>query len=61
MKEDFDGAVKLKFQPGEEKNPGGASLMRNDGVLKNPATASIFGQHVMPLIPVGKVRFRSGM
>ncbi|MEO0553503.1 MAG: M20 family metallopeptidase [Bacteroidota bacterium] len=61
MKEDFDGVVKLIFQPGEEKNPGGASLMINDGVLKNPAPASIFGQHVMPLIPVGKVGFRSGM
>ncbi|MEM7107206.1 MAG: M20 family metallopeptidase [Bacteroidota bacterium] len=61
LKNEFDGAVKLIFQPGEEKNPGGASLMIKDGVLKNPSPQSIFGQHVMPLIPVGKVGFRSGM
>ncbi|HRW99484.1 MAG TPA: M20 family metallopeptidase, partial [Cyclobacteriaceae bacterium] len=49
------------FQPGEEKNPGGASLMIKDGVLKNPEPKSIVGQHVMPLIPVGKIGFREGM
>ncbi|WP_235689767.1 M20 metallopeptidase family protein [Fulvivirga lutea] len=61
LKEEFEGTVKLIFQPGEEKNPGGASLMIKDGALKNPVPTTIFGQHVMPLIPVGKVGFRSGM
>lgn len=61
LKGEFDGSIKLIFQPGEEKNPGGASLMIKDGALKNPAPNHIFGQHVMPLIPVGKVGFRSGM
>lgn len=61
LKDQFEGTVKLIFQPGEEKNPGGASLMIKDGVLKNPAPQCIFGQHVMPLIPVGKVGFREGM
>ncbi|MEQ8924861.1 MAG: M20 family metallopeptidase [Fulvivirga sp.] len=61
LKGEFEGTVKLIFQPGEEKNPGGASLMIKDGALKNPAPATIFGQHVMPLIPVGKVGFRPGM
>ena len=61
IKDQFEGTVKLIFQPGEEKNPGGASYMIRDGALKNPAPASIIGQHVMPLVPVGKVGFREGM
>ncbi|HNP17899.1 MAG TPA: M20 family metallopeptidase [Fulvivirga sp.] len=61
LKDEFEGTVKFVFQPGEEKNPGGASLMIKDGALKNPAPTKMFGQHVMPLIPVGKVGFRPGM
>ena len=61
LKDQFEGTVKFIFQPGEEKNPGGASLMIRDGVLKNPEPKSIVGQHVMPLIPVGKIGFREGM
>lgn len=61
LKDDFEGTIKLIFQPGEEKNPGGASYMIRDGALQNPAPASIIGQHVMPLVPVGKVGFREGM
>ncbi|MBS1487846.1 MAG: amidohydrolase [Bacteroidetes bacterium] len=61
LKDHFEGTVKLIFQPGEEKNPGGASLMIKEGVLQNPAPSSILGQHVMPLIPAGKVGFREGM
>ncbi len=61
IKEEFEGTVKLIFQPGEEKAPGGASLMIKDGVLKNPTPQSILGQHVMPLIPVGKIGFKEGI
>jgi amidohydrolase len=61
LKEDFEGTVKLIFQPGEEKIPGGASLMIKEGVLQNPAPASILGQHVAPNVPVGKIGFREGM
>ncbi|MBL7924478.1 MAG: amidohydrolase [Bacteroidia bacterium] len=61
LKDRFEGTVKLIFQPGEEKLPGGASLMIKEGVLENPAPSSILGQHVMPLIPAGKVGFRSGI
>lgn len=60
MKADFGGTIKLIFQPGEEKLPGGASLMIKDGVLKNPVPGAVLGQHVMPFIEVGKVGFRSG-
>lgn len=61
LREEFEGTIKLIFQPGEEKNPGGASLMIKEGVLENPKPHKIVGQHVMPLIPVGKVGFREGM
>lgn len=61
LKDQFEGSVKLIFQPGEEKLPGGASLMIADGVLENPKPNSIFGQHVMPFLPVGTVGFRKGL
>ncbi len=60
-KENFEGTIKLIFQPGEEKLPGGASLMIAEGVLENPNVNAILGQHVMPLLPVGKIGFRSGL
>jgi amidohydrolase len=61
LKEHFEGTVRLLFQPGEEKNPGGASYMIRDKALENPQPASILGQHVFPLLPVGKIGFREGM
>ncbi len=61
IKADFDGTVKLVFQPAEEKAPGGASLMIAEGVLQNPNVTSMLGQHVAPNIPVGKIGFREGM
>lgn len=60
-KNDFEGTVKLIFQPGEERLPGGASIMIKEGALKNPSVDNIVGQHVMPFIDAGKVGFRSGM
>jgi amidohydrolase len=61
LKDDFEGTVRLLFQPGEEKNPGGASYMIRDGALENPRPSAILGQHVFPLLPAGKVGFREGM
>lgn len=60
LTDQFDGTVKFIFQPAEEKSPGGASILIKEGILKNPAPEKILGQHVMPLIPEGKVGFRSG-
>jgi amidohydrolase len=61
LREEFEGTVKLVFQPGEEKFPGGASIMIKEGVLQQPAPAGIIGQHVFPMLPAGKIGFRSGM
>jgi len=61
LRDEFEGTVKLVFQPAEEKAPGGASIMIKEGVLENPAPNSMIGQHVAPNIPVGKIGFREGM
>jgi len=60
LKSQFAGTVKLIFQPAEEKLPGGASLMIQEGVLENPKPQAVLGQHVMPWIDAGKVGFRAG-
>jgi len=61
LKNEFEGTIKLIFQPGEEKLPGGASLMIKAGVLENPKINSMIGQHVYPQLAAGKVGFKSGM
>ncbi|MBC7861975.1 MAG: amidohydrolase [Bacteroidia bacterium] len=61
LKNDFEGTVKLVFQPGEELLPGGASLMIKENALKDPDAELIIGQHVFPSMETGKVGFRNGM
>ncbi|SMG40388.1 M20 metallopeptidase family protein [Sphingobacterium psychroaquaticum] len=60
LRASFGGTIKLIFQPGEERLPGGASLLIKEGVLENPSPQGIIGQHVMPFIETGKVGFRAG-
>jgi amidohydrolase len=60
LKEEWEGTVKLVFQPGEERNPGGASIMIREGVLENPAPGAIIGLHVHPNLEKGLVSFRAG-
>ena len=60
LKGDWEGTVKLVFQPGEERNPGGASYMIKEGVLENPRPQGIFGLHVHPGLDLGKLSFRKG-
>ncbi len=60
LKGEFEGTFKLLFQPGEEKHPGGASLMIKDGVLENPKPDAIYALHVYPHLPSGTVGFRAG-
>ncbi len=57
---DWSGSVKLIFQPGEEKNPGGASLLIKEGVLNNPKPQAIAALHVNTILEAGQVSFRSG-
>ncbi len=57
----WGGTLKLVFQPSEESVPGGASLMIKEGILENPRVDGIAGQHVAPMIPVGKIGVRNGI
>jgi len=59
-KDQWSGTVKLVFQPGEERNPGGATYMIRDGALKNPVPEGIVALHVHPSLEVGKLSFRKG-
>jgi len=53
--------IKLIFQPGEEKLPGGAKLLIEQGVLENPKVTAIYGLHVFPELDCGKVGLKSGI
>ena len=61
LREDLEHPTKLIFQPGEEKNPGGASLLIEAGVLENPKVKEMYALHVFPEIEVGKLGMRSGL
>ena len=61
LKDEFEGTVKIMFQPGEEVLPGGASLMIEAGVLENPKVDKAIALHVFPSMEAGKVGFKSGM
>ncbi|CAH0999755.1 N-acetyldiaminopimelate deacetylase [Neolewinella maritima] len=61
LRDKLRGTVRLLFQPGEEKLPGGATLMIRDGALRDPVPGALFGQHVHPPLAAGKVGFRPGI
>lgn len=60
LKNEFEGSIKLLFQPSEEKFPGGALAMINENVLLNPETEIVIGQHVLPTLDSGKIGLRPG-
>jgi len=60
IKSKISGTYRIIFQPGEEKLPGGASIMIKEGAIKNANKAVILGQHVHPPLSVGKVGFYPG-
>jgi amidohydrolase len=60
FRDELNGTVKFIFQPSEEKNPGGAKIMIEDGVLENPKPDAIFALHVDPRIEVGKIGYCPG-
>lgn len=60
LKDEFEGTIKLIFQPSEEEYPGGALTMIRDGVLENPSPVMMFGQHVLPGMLAGQVGMKAG-
>lgn len=55
----FEGAVKLIFQPAEEIDQGATAIIAAGG-LEDPAVAAVFGLHVDPEVPVGRILVRKG-
>ncbi len=60
IKEELEGTILFVFQPAEEKLPGGAKAMLEEGALNAPKPDLVIGQHVMPELQAGKVAFKSG-
>jgi amidohydrolase len=58
---DLPHPIKLIFQPGEEMNPGGASLMMKAGVLQHPSVEKMYALHVFPEMEVGNIGLRPGL
>lgn len=60
LRDEWEGTIKLIFQPSEEKIPSGANAMIEAGVLENPAVEAIYGLHVHTELEAGQVGFRAG-
>ena len=56
----FEGTVFGLFQPGEEVNPGGASLVLQEEPFADFDVVAVIGEHVEPELPTGSVGFRAG-
>lgn len=61
LKNEWKGTILLIFQPGEEKYPGGASMLLKEGALDDPRPEIIIGQHVLPEMATGHVGFKKGI
>ncbi len=55
----FDGTVRLIFQPGEETMEGGPAMIR-DGLFERFPVDAVFGMHNMPGLELGKLYFAHG-
>ena len=60
LKKHWSGTVRVLFQPGEEKLPGGAKGMLQEGALGKPLPESIIALHVEPNMNVGEIGFKQG-
>ena len=57
---DFGGTLLGLFQPGEECNPGGASLVLAEDPFGEYDIRAVIGEHVEPQLEVGTLGFRAG-
>lgn len=64
MRDEIPGTVKFIFQPAEEGPPegedGGAELMVEQGVLKNPDVDVVFGFHINSALEVNHIAYVPG-
>jgi amidohydrolase len=60
LRDEWEGTIKLIFQPSEEKIPSGANAMIAAGVLDDPKVSAIYGLHVHTELEAGQVGFHAG-
>ncbi|MFI3262470.1 MAG: M20 family metallopeptidase [Rikenellaceae bacterium] len=60
LKDSFEGSIYGLFQPGEEKNPGGASIVLKEGHFDEFNPKVVIGQHVSPELKLGTFGIRAG-
>ncbi len=58
LRDELNGEVRFLFQPSEERNPGGAPYMIEDGALEG--VSKVFGLHVLSQADAGAVGFCAG-
>jgi amidohydrolase len=58
---ELKGNVKFVFQPSEEKAPGGAVKMIEEGVLDNPHVDYAFGIHLGNIFEKGSIALKEGV
>ncbi len=56
--DEMPGTVRIIFQPAEERIPGGATTLRNEGV--HSGLMALIAFHVDPTLPAGKIGARVG-
>lgn len=61
IKDRWCGKLLFVFQPAEERYPGGANLMLQDGLFDEHVPDVVLGQHVLPGMPTGHVGIRAGL
>lgn len=61
LKNELSGTFLLVFQPAEEKLPGGAKQMLEEGIFNDYKPDVVLAQHVNPAMQAGTVGFKSGM
>jgi len=59
-RDEFAGTVKLLFQPSEERGPGGARMMIEEGVLEDPHVDACFALHMAQDAPLGTIVVKDG-
>ena len=60
LKSELTGTVVLIFQPGEEKLPGGGSLLTETNALQNLGVQEVYGLHTNPRYEPGVIAVKPG-
>lgn len=60
LQQDFNGTIWCLFQPAEEKLPGGAKQMIDNGLLDFVKPDFVIAQHTLPNLEAGKIGVHAG-